>query len=313
MTEAITAASPANDEDARQRQARSLLTELPSPGFDQEPSSPRLTGRPGNDTPAARDAAAGSPTDTANAQTQQARSSLVAPPTPIKMEPKASSTPTEADSAGARQESPSLKEPHLISINREASSPPREKETSRPPRRSQPDDLEPAAEIAAVALSANSERARPQRATSLLAAEAPAPNPDTKSPSPNFLTQPTRAPQSDNLGPATSSVAARPKPPLPVFEKEPPRLHPAIRTVSVAPPPDAEGAVTRAQQTKSPLAELELSTAIRLRWVMRDIRSERTKLSPPSENDLAVLVELGLVEMPEGLPRLTALGVLALD
>lgn len=71
--------------------------------------------------------------------------------------------------------------------------------------------------------------------------------------------------------------------------------------------------MTQAQQARSFLTELDLNTAIRLRWVMRDIRSERTKLSPPSENDLVALVELGLVEMQEGLPRLTAQGVLALD
>jgi hypothetical protein len=36
-------------------------------------------------------------------------------------------------------------------------------------------------------------------------------------------------------------------------------------------------------------------------------------MSPVSENDLAALIDLGLVEMREGTPRLTGLGVLALD
>lgn len=61
------------------------------------------------------------------------------------------------------------------------------------------------------------------------------------------------------------------------------------------------------------LSGLNLDTAIRLRWAMRDIRSKRTKLTPVSENDLAALVDLGFVEMQEGIPRLTGLGVLALD
>ena len=71
--------------------------------------------------------------------------------------------------------------------------------------------------------------------------------------------------------------------------------------------------MTRAQQAKSLLDELDLNTAIRLRWVMRDIRGKRTAISPAGENDLAALVELGLVEIREQLPGLTALGLLALD
>ncbi len=74
-----------------------------------------------------------------------------------------------------------------------------------------------------------------------------------------------------------------------------------------------ESAVTRAQQAKLLLAELDLNTAIHLRWVMRDIRSKRTKFLPVSANDLTALMDLGLVEMREEIPRLTALGVLALD
>ncbi|MBR1270446.1 hypothetical protein JQ629_23495 [Bradyrhizobium sp. AUGA SZCCT0222] len=61
------------------------------------------------------------------------------------------------------------------------------------------------------------------------------------------------------------------------------------------------------------LSGLNLDTAIRLRWAMRDIRSKRTKLTPVSENDLAALMDLGFVEMQEGVPKLTDFGVLALD
>lgn len=78
-------------------------------------------------------------------------------------------------------------------------------------------------------------------------------------------------------------------------------------------PADTGNLAIRAEQAKSLLVELGLETAIRLRWAMRDIRSKRTKMSPVSENDLAALIDLGLVEMREGTPRLTGLGVLALD
>jgi hypothetical protein len=78
-------------------------------------------------------------------------------------------------------------------------------------------------------------------------------------------------------------------------------------------PTDAGNLAIRAEQAKSLLAGLDLDTAIRLRWAMRDIRAKRAKLSPVSENDLAALIDLGFVEMREGTPRLTGLGVLALD
>jgi hypothetical protein len=50
---------------------------------------------------------------------------------------------------------------------------------------------------------------------------------------------------------------------------------------------------------------LDLDTAIRLGWAMRDIRGKRTKMLPVSENDLAALIDPGFVEMREGIPRLT--------
>src|SRR4051812_5031238 len=68
-----------------------------------------------------------------------------------------------------------------------------------------------------------------------------------------------------------------------------------------------------AKEAKSLLADLGIDTAIRLRWAMRDIRGKRTKWSPISENDLAELIDLGLVEMREGIPALTDLGLFALD
>jgi len=103
------------------------------------------------------------------------------------------------------------------------------------------------------------------------------------------------------------------EPAPPTLSNQPNNVEPAVESAAVAPPSDAESAVRRAQQAKALLAGLDLDTAIRLRWVMRDIRSKRTKLSPVSENDLAALIDLGFVEMREGTPRLTGLGVLALD
>ena len=108
----------------------------------------------------------------------------------------------------------------------------------------------------------------------------------------------------------------------PVFEKErwrppvsdqPADEVPTEQSAVVASSAYAESVVTRAQRANSLLDELDLNAAIQLRWVMRDIRSKRTKFSPVNDNDLAALVNLGLVEMRDGLPRLTGLGVMALD
>jgi hypothetical protein len=108
----------------------------------------------------------------------------------------------------------------------------------------------------------------------------------------------------------------------PVFEKDrwrplvsdQPAERPAVQSAAVAYSADTESmVVTRAQQAKSLLDKLDLNTAIRLRWTIRDIRGKRTKFSPVSDDDLTALMNLGLVEMREGLPRLTGLGVLALD
>jgi hypothetical protein len=68
----------------------------------------------------------------------------------------------------------------------------------------------------------------------------------------------------------------------------------------------------RAEQARSLLAGLDLDTAIRLRWVLRDIRGKRTKLSPISQNDLMVLIELGLIEMQNDEPALTNEGMRAI-
>ena len=67
-------------------------------------------------------------------------------------------------------------------------------------------------------------------------------------------------------------------------------------------------------QSGSPLLDgLNLDTAIHLRWVLRDIKATRTKLSPVSRDDLQILIEMGLVEMRDELPLLTNEGERALD
>ena len=70
---------------------------------------------------------------------------------------------------------------------------------------------------------------------------------------------------------------------------------------------------TAAAQTRSPLAGLDLDTAIRLRWALRDIKAKRTKLTPVSPSDLKTLIEMGLVEMRDDAPMLTNEAHQALD
>jgi len=66
---------------------------------------------------------------------------------------------------------------------------------------------------------------------------------------------------------------------------------------------------TMSEQPSSPLAGLDIDTAIRLRWALRDIKAKRTKLSPISPDDLKRLTELGLVEMHDEAPMLTNEGM----
>ena len=64
---------------------------------------------------------------------------------------------------------------------------------------------------------------------------------------------------------------------------------------------------------KMPLADLGLERAIALRWVLRDIKAKRLKLSPVSTVDLNILTELGLIEMRDDVPVLTNAGHAAID
>jgi hypothetical protein len=64
---------------------------------------------------------------------------------------------------------------------------------------------------------------------------------------------------------------------------------------------------------QTPFAHLSLERAIALRWTLRDIKAERLRLSPVSESDLTTLIDLGLVEVQEGVPVLTPAGHTVLD
>ena len=66
-------------------------------------------------------------------------------------------------------------------------------------------------------------------------------------------------------------------------------------------------------QSRPPLAGLNLDTAIHLRWVLRDIKAKPTKLSPVSPDDLQTLIEMGLVQIRDEVPLLTNEGERTLD
>ena len=60
-------------------------------------------------------------------------------------------------------------------------------------------------------------------------------------------------------------------------------------------------------------SRMDRSRAVALRWTLRDIRSNRLKLSPVDRNDLLCLIDMGLVEMLVDVPALTNAGQRALS
>lgn len=63
----------------------------------------------------------------------------------------------------------------------------------------------------------------------------------------------------------------------------------------------------------SPFSKLDLEDALRLRWVLRDIKGKRLKWSPISPEDLKTLVEMGLVAMSDNQPTVTNAGLEAIS
>jgi hypothetical protein len=61
-------------------------------------------------------------------------------------------------------------------------------------------------------------------------------------------------------------------------------------------------------EPKTGLASLELKDAVRLRWTLYDIKSQRTKIVPVSPDDLRILIDMGLVEMWCDVPVVTCAG-----
>ena len=59
---------------------------------------------------------------------------------------------------------------------------------------------------------------------------------------------------------------------------------------------------------KTGLASLELKDAVRLRWALHDIKSQRTEIIPVSPDDLRILIDMGLVEMKDDVPFVTLAG-----
>ena len=67
------------------------------------------------------------------------------------------------------------------------------------------------------------------------------------------------------------------------------------------------------ERQPNPFVHLDLERAIAFRWTLRDIKVERTKLSPVSGSDLASRIDLGLIEMSNNGPVLTENGHDVLD
>jgi hypothetical protein len=108
-------------------------------------------------------------------------------------------------------------------------------------------------------------------------------------------------------------ISTRTEPP-PGTSVDPPTIDEAVSEASVTEIAcAAENAPTMTEQPRSVLDGINLDTAIRLRWALRDIKAGRTKLSPVSQNDLMALIELGLIEMRDDVPQLTNEGHRAID
>ena len=59
-------------------------------------------------------------------------------------------------------------------------------------------------------------------------------------------------------------------------------------------------------------ARADRDRAVALRWVLRDIKNNRLKWSPVDQDDLRILIQIGLVEMRDSAAVLTSAGVSAI-
>ena len=109
-------------------------------------------------------------------------------------------------------------------------------------------------------------------------------------------------------------ISTREEPSPATLLDQPSTDEPALEASIIETASDEGNATTMAEQPGSaPLAGLDLDTAIRLRWVLRDIKAKRTKLSPISQDDLLALIELGLIEMRDDVAHLTDEGHRAIN
>ena len=118
--------------------------------------------------------------------------------------------------------------------------------------------------------------------------------------------------------PIFNSAESTPSVDRPIAEKSTPETvvsEPAVEEANATRVDDRPTLASQgmAEQTNSPSARLDLDTAIRLRWALRDIKAKRTKLTPVSPSDLKTLMEMGLIEMCDDATMLTNEGHHALD
>jgi hypothetical protein len=100
-----------------------------------------------------------------------------------------------------------------------------------------------------------------------------------------------------------SNVVAEPTPDIISMQIEPTS---SISTDQNQPKPYLRKAIVAPDIHTLPIHRFR---AIDLRWVLRDIKGDRLKLSPINEEDLQDLMDLGLIEMRDDGPVLTSAGI----
>jgi hypothetical protein len=113
------------------------------------------------------------------------------------------------------------------------------------------------------------------------------------------------------------SPAARPTSDL--TEEPKPETASDLPAYTQAPSAPADGQAAPTSALLKAVVEPDIYTApadrdraITLRWVLRDIKANRLKLSPVDQRDMLDLIDMGLVEMRNDAPVLTDAGVNAI-